>query len=146
MQDPNLEFRLPSAGDGALKAEIIQWFVAVGDRVSAGQPICSVETDKSMVDLTSPFTGEIASLGAEVGEVIEVGAVLVTAAGEPADDPTSNEAFSPLVRRLAEEFGVELSSLAGTGPDGRVTRADVQRAAFGTEISAARAPASGKVG
>ena len=81
--DVQLEFRLPSAGDGALKAEIVEWFVAVGDRVDPGQLLCTVETDKSMVDLTAPFTGWVRRLGGEVGEMLEVGAILVSASLDP---------------------------------------------------------------
>ncbi len=186
--DVQLEFRLPSAGDGALKAEIVEWFVAVGQRVDPGDLLCTVETEKSMVDLTAPFTGWVLRLGGEVGEMLEIGSILVTAsldpppdaeggtapaagdrapaAGDqapraddraPADDdepqiiddeapasgpddeagtPTAGDGavVSPMVRRLAEEFEVDLATLSGSGPDGRITRADVQRAAFGTVI------------
>jgi len=187
--DVQLEFRLPSAGDGALKAEIVEWFVAVGQRVDPGDLLVTVETEKSMVDLTAPFTGWVTRLGGEVGEMLEIGSVLVTASLDPPpgagdaptpvtaatgrsaddepqiidDDPPSaarsgqgtsdgdsaradsarrdgddgsdgGPVVSPMVRRLAEEFGVDLRTLAGSGPDGRITRADVQRAAFGTVI------------
>ncbi len=172
--DVQLEFRLPSAGDGALKAEIVEWFVSVGQRVDPGDLLCTVETEKSMVDLTAPFTGWVLRLGGEVGEMLEIGSILVTASldppagaageaapagddepqiiddeqpapasrsdshdddGEPDDPGTGSRAVaSPMVRRLAEEFGVDLTTLTGSGPDGRITRADVQRAAFGTVI------------
>lgn len=188
--DVQLEFRLPSAGDGALKAEIVEWFVAVGQRVDPGDLLCTVETEKSMVDLTAPFTGWVIRLGGEVGEMLEIGSILVTASLDPPPDspgdtgpaaserapagddqgPTANGAapaaddepqiidddppasrpdgddetgspmagdgavVSPMVRRLAEEFGVDLTALTGSGPGGRITRADVQRAAFGTVI------------
>lgn len=181
--DVQLEFRLPSAGDGALKAEIVEWFVAVGQRVDPGDLLCTVETEKSMVDLTAPFTGWVIRLGGDVGEMLEIGSILVTASLDPppdaagdrapaggdqapraddrapaADDepqiiddeapasrpddddgtgtPTARDGavVSPMVRRLAEEFGVDLATLSGSGPDGRITRADVQRAAFGTVI------------
>ncbi|MEZ5408663.1 MAG: 2-oxo acid dehydrogenase subunit E2 [Acidimicrobiales bacterium] len=176
--DVQLEFRLPSAGDGALKAEIVEWFVSVGQRVDPGDLLCTVETEKSMVDLTAPFTGWVTRLGGEVGEMLEIGSILVTASLDPPpgagdgaapvtagagsdddepqiidDDPpkagrtnaddndggkdrgdAGGVVVSPMVRRLAEEFGVDLHSLTGTGPDGRITRADVQRAAFGTVI------------
>lgn len=188
--DVQLEFRLPSAGDGALKAEIVEWFVAVGQRVDPGDLLVTVETEKSMVDLTAPFTGWVTRLGGQVGEMLEIGSVLVTASLDPppgsadgaapdwavvaaaakgggsddepviiddeppaaaeaagegtegagdgaGDDPAAaadTPMVSPMVRRLAEEFGVDLGALTGSGPDGRITRADVQRAAFGTVI------------
>ena len=160
--DVQLEFRLPSAGDGALKAEIVEWFVTVGQRVDPGDLLCTVETEKSMVDLTAPFTGWVTRLGGEVGEVLEIGSILVTAsldpppgaaaddgghdepqivddeepaqAGEAHDDPEvepgdtdRTPTVSPMVRRLAEEFGVDLDTLTGSGPDGRITRARRRR-------------------
>lgn len=156
MPDASLELRLPSPDDGTVKAEIVEWLVAVGDLVRPGQTVCTVETDKTVVDLACPFAGMVASLGAAEGEVLEVGAVLMTAIPDPDDTPGADAQagadgadgsplgdgsapadgadVSPMVRRLAEEFGVDLAGLRGTGPYGRITRADVQQAAFGTVI------------
>ena len=52
----------------------------------------------------------------------------------PTDDSDQQRSYSPLVRRLAEEFEVDLDAIRGTGPGGRVTRADVQQAAFGPNL------------
>ena len=60
-----------------VEAEIIEWFVAVGDQVQLDQTICSIETDKSVVDMTTPFAGIVVELGAARGGVVEVGQPLI---------------------------------------------------------------------
>jgi pyruvate dehydrogenase E2 component (dihydrolipoamide acetyltransferase) len=80
------EFRLPDIGEGLTEAEIVRWLVAVGDRITADQPIVEVETDKAVVEIPSPFAGLVVSLGGAEGDVLEVGAVLITV-GEPGDAP-----------------------------------------------------------
>ena len=154
-------FRLPDLGEGLRDAEIVQWHVAPGDHVVTDQPLVSVETDKAVVEIPSPRAGRIATLGAAEGDRIAVGAVLVTftadahadtgavvgelrgnaaaAAAPPAPRQPSMQHLraSPAARRLAHELRCELESIAGSGPDGVIGVADVQRAA-----EAAGAPAA----
>lgn len=78
------EFRLPDIGEGLTEAEIVRWLVAVGDEVQSDQPIVEVETDKAVVEIPSPFSGVIVSLGGTEGDVVQVGEVLVTI-GEPGE-------------------------------------------------------------
>ncbi len=77
-------FVLPTVGDTMVEGVVVEWFVAVGDRVEVDQVICSVETDKSVVELTSPYRGTVLRLGAAAGEVVSVGAPLVVV-GEPTE-------------------------------------------------------------
>src|SRR5919109_403939 len=94
--------------------------------------------------------GEIARILVEEGKVVPVGTVLVVIGGEPDGDQPRAEAApqaparpekaraTPLVRRIAREFGIDLDSLEGTGPQGRITEDDVRRAAV------AEAPPEGR--
>jgi pyruvate/2-oxoglutarate dehydrogenase complex dihydrolipoamide acyltransferase (E2) component len=84
-------FKLPSVGDTMVEGEIVEWLVAVGDAVELDQPICSVETDKSVVEMTTPYRGTVLALGGGPGDVIEVGETLIVV-GEPGEEiPTEDE-------------------------------------------------------
>jgi pyruvate dehydrogenase E2 component (dihydrolipoamide acetyltransferase) len=200
-----LEFRLPDIGEGLTEAEIVRWLVAVGDRITADQPIVEVETDKAVVEIPSPYAGVVVSLGGAEGDVIEVGAILITvrepgdapppeepsSEEPPVDEPSelgphteeppseeppsdedvppdtetfarpwsgdsapivgtlSDEAESlsapaerseptptvikalPVVRKLARDNDVDLESVTGSGPGGRIMREDVEAAMAG---------------
>jgi pyruvate dehydrogenase E2 component (dihydrolipoamide acetyltransferase) len=130
-------FLLPDLGEGLAEAEIVEWHVGVGDRVVAGQPLVSVETDKSVVEIPSPWAGTVAQLHGEPGDLVAVGAALV-GFGESAQDAGSvvgrlpgavAARATPAVRALARRLGVALDGLAGTGPGGAVTSADVEASA-----------------
>lgn len=69
--------KLPDVGEGIAEAEIVEWNVAVGDLVNEDDPLVSVMTDKATVELPSPVTGMVLSLGAAVGDVLAIGAELV---------------------------------------------------------------------
>ncbi|MBN0038951.1 2-oxo acid dehydrogenase subunit E2 [Cellulosimicrobium cellulans] len=72
------EFRLPDLGEGLTESDIVSWHVHAGDRVELNQVIAEVETAKALVDLPSPYAGVVASLHAEEGQTVTVGAPLVT--------------------------------------------------------------------
>lgn len=145
-------FRLPDLGEGLREAEIIDWHVSVGDHVVADQPLVSVETDKAVVEIPSPWPGRIAQLHGEPGDIAKVGAPLVDYGGEgarrsqsvvgqlpreepaprrltPSLDKPSPISAAPAARALARELGVELGGVFGTGPDGTITAADVRQTA-----------------
>jgi pyruvate dehydrogenase E2 component (dihydrolipoamide acetyltransferase) len=71
------EFRLPDIGEGLTEAEIIRWLVPVGGTVEIDAPLVEVETDKAVVEIPSPFGGVVLRHGAEEGDTIKVGSVLV---------------------------------------------------------------------
>ena len=143
-------FAMPDLGEGLEEGEIVSWRVAEGDEVELNQPIVEVETAKMTVEIPSPFAGTIATLHAGVGDAVAVGAPLVTfqvaGAGDTADEPSrppqqalQPAASTPAVRRLAKDLGIDLAIVSGTGPDGRVSAEDVQRAADGGGSDAAGA-------
>jgi 2-oxoisovalerate dehydrogenase E2 component (dihydrolipoyl transacylase) len=147
------QFLLPDLGEGLENAEIIAWHVSEGDRVSADQPLVSVETDKAVVEVPSPQSGRISKLFGVKGDVIKVGAALVefdeckgedagTVVGqlerEPGAERKAGEAArpcmagvraTPAVRALARKLSVDLNTVMPTGPDASISRADVERAA-----------------
>jgi len=130
-------FVLPDLGEGLEEAEIAAWLVTEGDAVALNQPIVEVETAKANVEIPSPFAGRIAKLHATAGTTVPVGSALVTfevADIIPNATPAATSGATPAVRKLAKELGVDLASVTGTGPGGRVTREDLERAASGPEI------------
>jgi len=147
------QFLLPDLGEGLEEAEIVTWHVNEGDRVVVDQPLVSVETDKAVVEVPSPWSGQIARLFGAKGDLIKVGAPLVefaegeradtgTVVGElgqeekahrkveaPAPAPARTLQVLPAVRALARKLDVDLNLVQATGPGGTITRADVERAA-----------------
>ena len=105
--------------------------------------LCTVQSDKASVDVTARRAGVVARLAAAVGDIVQVGApllemrvvdgggeVVAAAASAAAPSPPSPPPHaSPAVRRVAKELGVPLAAVAGTGPAGRVVKADVEVAA-----------------
>ncbi|MFA6574175.1 MAG: dihydrolipoamide acetyltransferase family protein [Nocardioides sp.] len=229
------EYLLPDVGEGLTEAEIVTWKVKVGDVVEINDIVVEIETAKSLVELPSPYAGEVTALLVAEGETVEVGTPII-AVGEPVAVASAGEmeidlsnpaasgrvegeslvgrnkadrgplrrarkgsaspstvagasaqmqlqgAFAPggaqsddvvaddepavpvtparphdvaatgaemrvlakpPVRKLAKDLGVDLSSLVGTGPQGSVTRADLEAAAGSVQAlssSAARTP------
>jgi pyruvate/2-oxoglutarate dehydrogenase complex dihydrolipoamide acyltransferase (E2) component len=165
-----LQYLLPDLGEGMSEAEVLQWRVAVGEHVTRDQIVVHVQTDKAEVELPVPASGTITALGAAVGDMVPVGAPLlelvpddgavapgtqVRASTVPQPRPAAPSAAAdagggaipqtaPPVRKLARELGVDLATVAGSGPGGRITAADVRAAATAPEAApeAASAPAS----
>ena len=83
-------FNLPDLGEGLPDAEIVRWLVKVGDTVKQDQPMVEMETAKAVVEVPSPYDGEITALCGEAGDIIEVGAVLVEFDGDGSSANTSS--------------------------------------------------------
>jgi pyruvate dehydrogenase E2 component (dihydrolipoamide acetyltransferase) len=129
------EFKLPDLGEGLTEGEIARWLVSEGQEIAEDDPLVEVQTDKTTVEIPSPAGGKVARILVAEGEVVPVGTVLVVIGedgSEPAPSQEGRVRATPLVRRMAAELGVELSSVEGSGPQGRVTEEDV-RAASGAE-------------
>ncbi len=154
------EFLLPDIGEGLAEAIIVEWHVQVGEEVGLDAPLVEIETDKAVVDIPSPYAGVLLHQGAAAGDTIDVEALLavVGEAGEdwePKDTHEGGAAAAPIMgrlaestetlvrgagdrspvlprlRRLAEDRGVDVDTLGGTGPGGRITEADIEAAASG---------------
>jgi pyruvate/2-oxoglutarate dehydrogenase complex dihydrolipoamide acyltransferase (E2) component len=137
------EFKLPDLGEGLTEGEIARWLVSEGQEVAEDDPLVEIQTDKTTVEIPSPAAGKVTSILVEEGKVVPVGTVLVVIGGDgdgarkqtetaqPAQTPPppSKGRATPLVRKIAQELGVDLDSLTGTGPQGRITEEDVRGAA-----------------
>jgi pyruvate dehydrogenase E2 component (dihydrolipoamide acetyltransferase) len=136
------QFKLPDLGEGLTEGEIARWLVEEGQEIAEDDPLVEIQTDKTTVEIPSPAAGVVSQILVEEGAVVPVGTVLVVIGGdgaapeepdqlraEPAAQRPNRVRATPLVRRLAEELGVELVSLTGTGPQGRITEEDVRGAA-----------------
>lgn len=130
------EFALPDLGEGLEEAVVSSWLVAEGDEVALNQPFVEIETAKAVVEVPAPWPGRVARLHVATGATVPVGAPLATfeVAGIPAEGPVDSPAVAatPAVRRLAKDLGVDLSSVTGSGPGGRITREDLEAAASGS--------------
>jgi len=135
------EFKLPDLGEGLTEGEIARWLVEEGQEIAEDEPLVEIATDKTTVEIPSPAGGTVSRILVAEGEVVPVGTVLVvigaeTAAPEPqrsAPRPTAKAEekvrATPLVRKVADELGVDLARVSGTGPQGRITEEDVRGAA-----------------
>lgn len=161
--------KVPALGESLVDAVVGTWLKGEGDAVSTGETILELETDKVNLDVTADSDGVLSKIIAQEGDVVEVGASLAEiepgagASTAPAQEetgaqeqPTVNEnaapepekqeagsgvRATPVVQRLAEEHGVDLYAIKGTGPDGRITRDDVMMARSQAQAPAA-APAT----
>jgi pyruvate dehydrogenase E2 component (dihydrolipoamide acetyltransferase) len=139
------EFKLPDLGEGLTEGEIARWLVSEGQEIAEDDPLVEIQTDKTTVEIPSPAAGVVSQILVEEGAVVPVGTLLVVIGGDGAvARPDASRVqdggpvrkggqATPLVRKIAKELGVDLATVAGTGPNGRITEADVRSA--GTDIS-----------
>jgi pyruvate/2-oxoglutarate dehydrogenase complex dihydrolipoamide acyltransferase (E2) component len=146
------EFKLPDLGEGLTEGEIARWLVSEGQEIAEDDPLVEIATDKTTVEIPSPAAGTVSRILVQEGDVVPVGTVLVVIGGDgvperrveataappaprQAPAPPRSDAVhakvraTPLVRRVAQELGVDLEAVTGTGPQGRVTEDDVRAAA-----------------
>ena len=130
---------MPDLGEGLTEGEIARWLVAEGQEIAEDDPLVEIATDKTTVEIPSPAAGTVTQILVREGDVVPVGTVLVVIGNgdHPVSDtkPVSDTRVrtTPLVRRLAQELGVDLDTLTGTGPQGRITEQDVRGAGAPTE-------------
>ena len=135
---------MPSLGADMREGTLLQWKVKPGDRVKRGDIIAEVATDKGDIEIEVFEDGVVTEILIEAGRQVPVGEVLARIDGGPVEAPKPERIrASPVARRLAEERGVDLASLPGTGPGGAVTRDDVERAAAASKVEPREKPAAG---
>ena len=142
-------FKLPDVGEGVAEAEIVKWHAAVGDDIREEQPLVDIMTDKATVEIVSPVSGRILSRNGEEGSKLAVGSEFVVfeiAGGETLSSPMAPKAesvavrseptsradagkglASPAVRERAKAMGVDLATVTGTGPEGRIVHSDLDQ-------------------
>ncbi len=138
---------MPSLGEQATEGTLVKWLKSPGDAVAAGDPIAEVVTDKVSAEVTSPVSGRLGPLLVPPGVTVTTDTTIVTvipsvgttgtvSARVPTEPPASSvqgvdepadaiSRTSPLVRRLAQENGIDLRHVHATGPGGRVTKDDI---------------------
>jgi pyruvate dehydrogenase E2 component (dihydrolipoamide acetyltransferase) len=148
---------MPKLSDSMADAVIIRWLVAPGDAFARGEALIEVETDKATVVYEAEADGTLDAILVPEGAAAAIGEPIATLANgraEPSNEDgpspaqrdgagTERPNASPVARRTAVELGVSLHGIVGSGPGGRITRDDVQRAA---SVSGARAQRSEAVG
>ena len=129
-----IEITVPTLGESVADATVARWIKKTGEPVAADEPVVELETDKVTLEVPAPAAGTLGEITAAEGATVEVGAILAmlnegaapAAAPAPAPAPVASDIqLSPAVRRLVEENGLNPAAIAGTGVDGRITKADV---------------------
>ena len=151
----SVQVEMPQMGISVSEGTILEWRKAVGDTVAADEAIADVTTDKVDVEIPCPAAGVLAKILVEPGDTVAVGTVIaeidtgggsdsgsngsaadpvageaVTAPTPPAEEASAAEGdrsrfVSPVVRRMAEEHGVDLNQVEGHGVGGRIRKKDL---------------------
>ena len=151
-----LDIKMPALSPTMEEGTLARWLVKVGDTIASGDVMAEIETDKATMEFEAVDEGVIAEiLVPEGSEGVKVGAVIARlavegeeaapaaaaapAASAPAED---GPAATPTARKLAEQNGIDLATVTGTGPKGKITKEDVEAAvaAGGGKVAAAPAP------
>ena len=136
---------MPALGFDMTEGLLARWLKNEGDPVEKGQAIVEIETDKATVEIEAAAAGILALIIVHAGETVPVGTLIgvIAETGEkvmpvsapappapppPAPVPEGRVKASPVARKMAEEAGLDLSRIKGTGPGGRVVERDVQAA------------------
>ena len=130
-----VEVRVPTLGESVVEATIGAWLKQEGEQVQVGESLVSLETEKVNLDVAADAAGVLGKITAKEGDTVHPGEVIATidekaSAAVTAPSPqeeTQRPHASPVARRMAEEHGLDLSRVEGTGTGGRVTRDDVER-------------------
>lgn len=150
-----VQFRLAAFGHTMETGRVVEWHIAEGSRIEEGQPLVSIETDKTVVEVESPISGVVLRIVGEADGEYDVGDTLAWIGEEgeavpdvpaappkapAAEQPAGESRATPVALRLAHRHGIDAESLPGTGPGGRITKEDVQKAideGTGTPVKAA---------
>jgi multifunctional 2-oxoglutarate metabolism enzyme len=141
-----LDIVTPTGGESVTEGTILEWAVKVGDAVHDGQTVVELSTDKVDMELPAPAAGTITEILAEEGDTVTVGQVIArmqvgvgaTAVAPPSGNGSGvatpeqvapvvpdDAKISPVAARVAAAEGIDLAAITGTGPGGRITKADV---------------------
>jgi 2-oxoglutarate dehydrogenase E2 component (dihydrolipoamide succinyltransferase) len=135
---------VPTLGESVTEATVAKWMKKAGDAVRKDETLVELETDKVSVEVSAPEAGTLTDIVAAVGATVNIGALLgrlgaagaspapeapkpAASAAAPQPAPKAADTAKPAppsVQRIVAENGVDLSGVAGSGRDGRVTKAD----------------------
>jgi 2-oxoglutarate dehydrogenase E2 component (dihydrolipoamide succinyltransferase) len=136
---------VPTFGESVTEATVSKWLKQVGDSVKVDEPVVELETDKVSVSVPSPETGVLSEIKIQAGKIVNVGTVLgsiragsaVVVKKETAKttEPlklkiveapiNKKEVLSPAVKRIVEEKRIDISTISGSGRDGRILKGDL---------------------
>jgi 2-oxoglutarate dehydrogenase E2 component (dihydrolipoamide succinyltransferase) len=152
---------VPEVGESIVDARISKWLRKEGERVSAGEPLVELETDKIDLEVPAPAAGVLSRIDRKDGDDVKVGEVLgvideaaegASSKAEPpaasaetaaaAEGKTGKARATPTAKNAAEQNDVDISRVQGTGDAGRVMKRDVERAAESAAPPEAAAPAA----
>ena len=152
---------VPQLGESVVEARVARWLKKEGESVAVGEPVVELETEKIDLEVGAERAGRLAGIKRQEGEDVKVGEVLAVvedgAAGTAAQPTaeaseaapavaapapaTEGTRATPTARRIAQDAGVALEHVQGTGAGGRVTKQDVEKALAPAATARARAPA-----
>jgi pyruvate/2-oxoglutarate dehydrogenase complex dihydrolipoamide acyltransferase (E2) component len=154
---------MPQLGESIAEGTIVTWLIPPGGRVEKDQSLLEVETDKVALEIPSPSSGFLTDVLVPAGQTVPVGTLLARLNTESPDagvvsrvggvvvrqmdhSPADEDHYSPAVKQLAKEHGVDLSQIKGSGAGGRITKKDVldyvaQQEAAHKTVAPAVAPA-----
>jgi pyruvate dehydrogenase E2 component (dihydrolipoamide acetyltransferase) len=162
---------MPRLSDSMEEGTILRWLKSVGDEVKRGDELVEIETDKANMTYEATDEGVLLEIVADEGDTLPIGETIarIGESGEAEQKPTAAKAAagpaegavavqaparapaetdgrlkaSPVARRMARDLDVELSGVEGSGPGGRIVKADVEAAAGQEKGPAAGKPAAG---
>jgi 2-oxoglutarate dehydrogenase E2 component (dihydrolipoamide succinyltransferase) len=152
---------VPELGESVVEARIARWLKHEGDRVNAGDAVVELETEKIDLEVNADRAGVISSIARQEGEDVKIGELLgvIDESGAATDAPPPAAAESaaphseaggdeglratPAARRMAREHALDLETVTGSGPGGRVTKSDVQSRIDTPRASPAAAASAG---
>lgn len=160
-----IEIKMPALSPTMEEGTLAKWLVKPGDQIRSGDIMAEIETDKATMEFEAVDEGTLASISVEEGtENVKVGTVIALLAEEgedvdaaeasaapppapppaPAPAPSDKDgpAATPTARRLAQANGIDLSEITGTGPQGKITKEDVENAAGKAAPAPSPAPAA----
>jgi pyruvate dehydrogenase E2 component (dihydrolipoamide acetyltransferase) len=160
------EVVMPRLSDSMEEGTILQWLKSVGDEIAIGDELVEIETDKANMAYESDVAGTLSEILVQKGETVAIGTPIATvgdsgegteraAAGpvarETVASPGSSDGngrpkASPVARRMAKEQGLDLSQLRGSGPGGRIVKADVEKADATGALGSEPGTAGGQTG
>ena len=152
-----VDVTIPQIGESITTVFIARWLKQPGDVVSSGDSIVELDSDKASMEVPAPSGGVLRETLAAEGDEVEIGSIVARIdeaaeaagagstpeGGAPGADPAHSSPevrAGPAARQAAARGGVDLGSVDGTGPRGRVTTGDVQRAHRSSEPPAPPAP------
>src|SRR2546430_1418233 len=142
-----VQITMPEMGESVTEGTVLEWLKQVGDQVEVDEALVEISTDRVDAELPSPVSGALAEILVQPDEVVAVGTVvgrIAADAGAPSPRPAPKAEApppqpagngdghaTPVAARIASAHGIDIESIEGSGPRGRVTKEDVLHAVEG---------------